>query len=644
MAGIDIAKISSYFGKQVASFLGKRGSLRLYVAGYSNFLNTFSGNIYSIGLCSERNFSKISDLFNDLGFPVQYENVFDSFTSVTQIYDSGEGALATAATGGYFDNSGNFISVPNSFWSFYLDGGQPSQFATTVISDHIASYTLVPNIYMGKFNLDVAIDGYWEDYIPLTYLAKYVDDARGDKYYDLDFIQFNINYPAPSRFIEEVQYGSWTYDELQSEYANPTQSDYSKLDNHLISGFNDYADLKNRVVRTYRYDTSESFVRTYISFQKVSDGANLNYKSFSRTVEASRTGIVEPDSEWMNTKYEVVDNMIIYPPSGVDLNTLAIVTHIEVKVPAISKKPIKLKTLQYASQSFSYKSPNYVGTRFGSRIYPYKKNGAYFDYKSRNPFSIYKGSSPYLYMTKTSGIQLRGEMRSLESRGLSIPINSEIASSYKIATMQLAVRYDEEAFPASPMEIFEIESKNSYIKFYMESIHKFGKRAKIYAINANTGKRENGIFFYLNGKLVKEPVITIAEWSMLGIGFGSPIDFSNTPGAFRLVGPILMNSFSYYQFTNLQETQQTAIREWLLVKEKNSEDIVWNFWYPAFLWQGVLVISTTSFYGITPEDIYKTYTGTNKIIVDDDIPFRLTDYQYSSLNDVSWITKTVLPA
>jgi hypothetical protein len=52
---------------------------------------------------------------------------------------------------------------------------------------------------------------------------------------------------------------------------------------------------------------------------------------------------------------------------------------------------------------------NPVGTRFGVNMFPYTRSGLYYDYKAKNPFSIYKGSTPYLYLNRTSGIEIRGD-------------------------------------------------------------------------------------------------------------------------------------------------------------------------------------------------------------------------------------------
>jgi hypothetical protein len=284
-------------------------------------------------------------------------------------------------------------------------------------------------------------------------------------------------------------------------------------------------------------------------------------------------------------------------------------------------------------------SPNEIGTRFAVPIYPYRKTGYYYDFKNQNPFTIYKGSSPYLYLTRYSGIQVRGQYDPLVNRGIFIPINPASSSDYKVMAMQAAIRFDEDFFPYAPTQIFEIESKDYLIKFFMVASHPDGKRARIYAINAKTGQVEEGIGFYLNGKIVKDPTITIKEWSFLGISFSNLLDFTNYVGSIKINGPLLVNLVSHYKSTNLQEVQNVIERPWFRVKRDGGLQFDWQYWESAYIWQGVLVLSTTSYYGVKPSDIYKSYTGTNKIIVDDTREFRLNGYQYKVYADISWQSK-----
>jgi len=626
--GLNIPVFVSRFGNPTSDFFGSLSDLRLYVGGDKNNQSTFTGKIYSIGLCTKYNFQKIKSLFNEIGVPVWNEDLFAIYQNNQLInIDGGIDTTSMPPHGGVTDTANGAIT-----------GGGVVVLEEDYLIDHVASYTLLPQNIFNNFKLTVSASAYWEDQLPLTYFAESVLDKRGDQYFDLDFIQFNIDYPVPSKTIAiETDPESWTYSELANEYGVPVQRTYTSLDNYLFTGYNDYEDLKNKISKDYRYDTDGAVVKSYITFQYTKLGANQTYYYFTKTERPSRTGVLIPGSDWMTTKYEVVDGMIIYPPKGVDFNDLSLVTHIEANVKNSETNNVFIKKLSYCSQALNESDASPIGTRFGTSIYPYTKSGIYYDFKKNNPFSIYTGSSPYLYLTKNSGIQLKGTHDPLVNRGLTIPVNASRAEGFKVIAMQMAVRFDEDYFPYAPTQIFELESKDSYIKFYMVATDPSGQRAKIYAIDARTGLVQDGIGFYWNGKVVREPVITLQEWGFLGINFASSLNFSFFEGAARLTGPLLFNSISYYQSTNLQEVQNIAERPWFRVKVLGSFALDWEFWnIPSFNWNKVLVLSETSYYGVNPSEVYKSYTGTNKIVVDDERPIRFKDYAYTVFTDVNW--------
>jgi hypothetical protein len=217
-----------------------------------------------------------------------------------------------------------------------------------------------------------------------------------------------------------------------------------------------------------------------------------------------------------------------------------------------------------------------------------------------------------------------------------IPVNTSRSEGFKVIAMQTAIRFDGEYFPYAPTEIFEIQGKDSYLKFYMVANDPSGRRAKIYAIDARTGLVQDGIGFYWNGKIVKEPVITLQEWGFLGISFANSLNFSFFEGAIRITGPLLFNNISYYQSTNLQEVQNVSERPWFRVKVLGSYELDWEFWEGSFIWNKVLVLSETSYYGVNPSEVFKSYTGTNKIVVDDEWVLSLGDYAYTVYSDVKW--------
>jgi hypothetical protein len=617
--GIDVSKFSNYYGQSVAQFFGRLSASSIYVGGRKDFTNTFKGNLYQIGFCSAKNSSKVASA-------VYFDGTFLSDEFVD---------------GNYLDelaDAGTDLSQ-NAIFDFIYDGGTFGEYSQLVVNNHISSYHISVEETISGFDLVVGAESSWEDYLPLSLFAKNVLDSRGDERLDLDFIQFNVNYPAPSSFVQDESEGSWSYEELRAEYSNPVQRKYTSLDNSLFTGFENYEDLKNRAENSYRYDTSASVVRTYVTFQLLSDGANRSLSTYSHLELTPKSGIVKPDDSWINTAYEVVDGVIIYPPQSISFDRLAMVTHIEMSSPDIANCPISIKSLEYASLSLSETAPTAIGTRFGNDIFPYRKDGFYFTYKNQNPFTIYKKSSPYLYLTRDSGITVKGIYDPIVNRGVSIPINPESAPEYQVIAMQLSMRFDQDLFPYAPTQIFELQSRNSYIRIYMVAAHPSGKRAKIYAINEK-GKLESGIAFYVNGKIVKEPHITVKEWAMLGISFANIQNFNNYSGAFRVTGPLTVNNVSYYKSTSLQIAPQRVLRPWFKVRKAGALILDWEYWNAIpYLWGGdnsVLVISSKSYYAVDPSDIYKVYTGTNKIIVDDEIEMVFGDYSYTGYKDVSW--------
>jgi len=590
--GIDLQKFSEHFGQQTLLFFGNKDRLSLFVGGDKTFSSTFSGKIYKIGFSSEKNIEKISSLFNEKGLLTyfNYENYFDDH-SLTPPFDAGE--------------------ITDTEYEEPLDAGEYDSFddfSFSAIKDFTASYTLIPKINFETISLDIAIDGYWEDYQPLTYFAQYVSDIQDKKYYDVDFIQFNIDYPA----LENFENG--------------------------------------------KYNTSQNMVKSYISFQYLKNNPSAK-SSYFKTIPAAQNNVVSPGTylvdtvdgvdiydDWITYRYEVVDGTVIYPPKNIRLTDVSIVTHLEWTVPGIISNPLIVKKMQYASQAFNERTSNPIGTRFGSPVFPYLKYGSYFDYKSRNPYRIYKGSTPYLYLTKNSGIEKVGDYDAFVNRGFSIPVNKDLSENYKIIAIQAFLRYGKERFPSEPEQIFEIESKDTYIKFYVVANDVTGQRARIYGINAKTGRFENGIAFYWNGKVVREPVITLSDWGVLGVSFANVLDFDSYVGGLRFTGSVLINAISQYQSTNLQEIQRNTLRSWLLASAiVPGEPQDWDYWNEDFTWNGVLIALQSNILGINPSDIYKTYTGTNKIIIDDDISLKLVDYEYNTYKEIIWQTR-ILPA
>lgn len=565
LVGLHLARLASSFGTLISSFFGAKQNVKVFVGGTPGFSNTYTGKIYRIGFSTRRNVQKIESLFSARGVPTDYENVFDLYGG-DSFYD-----------GGFVDTE---------FWPLEFDGGSPEGFEKFQILPHLASYTLIPKIEFDSFKLDIGIDSYWEDYIPLSYFGKYVTDFNSKKYFTLDFLQLNLDYPKLSRFSSN------------------------------------------------NYDTTGSIVKTYVTFQYLAEGANKTQNNFTSIAPLNKNGVVVPGEEFLYSKYEVLDDTIIYPPQGINFNSLSVNIHIEMSIPGIISNPVKIRSINLSSQALG-QSPNRIGTRFGAEIFPYKKDGIYTDYKNVNSFSTTKTSSPYLYLSGKSGIKMRGDFSFADSDGITLPLNKNKKQFFKIGAFQFAMRYDEDLFPLSPVQIFEIEEKSDVIKFYLVSDGTNQKRGHIFAINSSTGQTNSSVVYNLDGRVVKRATLSLKSWSMIGLAFTTPLDFSEFVGAFRVTSPVMFDAISFYQITEEDEAERFAFRKWYAVRSEPDNVLNWDYWDES-LWSEVLFLSESEPTILDPAKIYKQYVGTDRLVFDNDYVLSLDNYRYSVFKDLRW--------
>jgi hypothetical protein len=585
VAGIKIDALGSSYDN-IYSFFSNASSLKMYVGGDNTGNYTFGGKIYTVGFGTNYNAS-----------------LFENFTNGIASYNQAQ----------YF-------------------------------IDKLASYTLLPTDKYNSFFLDIGVSGYWEDYLPLSYFAKYVTDEYGYRYYDLDFLQFNIDAPPPSEAVRYETTSEWTYQELDSEFDSPIQQTYLQLDNNNYTGWNNYQDMNEKSDDYRKYDISESEVKSYVTMQYILDGSNLLQNNFTTTNTVDENKVIDfsKHSGWSNHKFEVLDNSIIYPPSNVDFNDLAIVYRIEFSTRNTLNRPIAIKKLQIASQSLDHNKFNKVGTKFGTPLYPYTRSGIYYDFKTKNPFAISKTSSPYLYATQSSGIEIRNEYEVDVDKGVSLPVNIGKSSSFQVAAIQFWMRSNKTKFPAVRQKIFEMNYLSDTIEFFVQANSENGDRAKIFGVSKKTNMPFTSLTYYINGNFVREPVISRKEWVVIGMSFENNISFDGMLGSINITGPYMFNNISYYQATNLQLAQSRTLRSWSKVKTVAPTEKDWEDWL-SYTWNQILVLGTSNLYGTSPSDIYKTYVGTNKIIIDDNEGISINPDTIKMYQDATWQSFIVTP-
>lgn len=584
VAGIKISEIINV-STETQSFFSNFDKLSMYILGDTDTSNVFKRRVYG------------------LAFSTVYASNKSTFSSSSYINSSGI----------INELSGSLITAVELY-------------------DH-PSYKIVPKVEYDQYFLDVLVSGYWEDYVPLSYLSTYINGEDGKQYYGLDFIQFNIDYPEIITPTIETSTSSWTYDGLRTGFAIPAQSPYQLLDNQNYTNWDDYTSMNFAETYSRSFDFTNQNVKTYITFQYVSDGS-LVQNNYTSTIGLNENKVVDLSStqhinDWRTKRFQVLNGTIIIPPTGINTDNLAIVYRVEFESCPTFGKTIAVKKLQLASQALSHNNFQSIGTKYGSYIYPYVKNNLYYDYKAKNPFAIYKDSSKYLYLTNNSGIEVRELSGLTETRGVAVPINSNSSDDFIVSSMQIWFRPNIFSFPVSKKPIFEFEYGNTKIVFYCIANSDSGLRGKIFAekiISAeiSTVEEFTGLSFYQNGNYTATPTISLDEWVSLGIQFNENINLSNTRGYINLVGlNYVFNNIAYYQATNLDLAQTRTFRSWNKVKNdinplnpSENIDLDWQYWQTKS-WNQVYISGTQDLYRVNPQDVYKTYIGTNKIVAGD---------------------------
>jgi hypothetical protein len=547
------------------------------------FVATYSG----AGLGTEL-FSNQDDVVVDFGGDGNTGNTYFYEESVVRISFDNKRNLNNFSS--QINSNGTFISLPVGSWlSRY---------------DKLSSYSLMFNKSLG---FDIGAACYWQDYVPLTLLAKNVLDESGNQVYHLSFLQYNIDYTKSilsySEEIGTAPFGDGKYYSI---------SDGTGLNN-------------------------------YITFQDItaSTGPNLDLSSFPTTRVLNANNTITPATGWETTKYEINDRTIIYLPTGIDFTEYAIVVHLDIHLPTSIINPVQIKYLQFASQALNTSSSlkNPVGTKTGTEIIPFV--GSSTSGVEINPFLIDKQSSSYLNLTPQSGIRLVGDFA--YGRGLYVSINEQATPNYTLSGIQMFINYQ---FPFTkdttankylqyPFlgNIFSIETKTKTIDFILEAldntptlssslIKSNSQRVRLYAqsnYSYSSDMIDENIYFYWNGEFVKEATITLNEWGILGMNFVDPLDFDSYTGKLVIKSPISFDNISFYSLSESKTLNSKTQRPWfnvlnpIISNNTSSANYTWNTWKNSGqTWGDVSRMGDKSNHPVSLSEIYDTYAGVLK--------------------------------
>jgi len=599
VVGFNIPQLSENFNYELSSFFSSPEVLSLYIGG--DGVNTFEGKIYRIGFADQKNFSEISEYFQESGIS---------------------------------DNS-----------------------AQSLIELHYSSYTLSPFFRYGTYFLDISVSSEWEEYFPLSYFASYITKRDGSRVYDLDYLQLNFGYPSLIEIVQElVDNPDWVYEQIFEAYNDPIQRSYELLDNEIMSGYVTYSDLASNIITEYRIDTTQSSLDAYATFQLIAEGANEPLSSFIHSKNLTDSYTVYANKENTNlspyraykTKFGVVDGTIIYPPKDISFEDVALVIHLKIQQDGIISNPLRIKSLEITSRALDEGTLTPIGTKTGNPMYPYVRNGIYFSGKSKNPVMINKDNLPYLYTTENSGIRVleRGQDREY---GVSIPINRSKSESYSLGAFQLFLKYEQFSPVPTPQVFFNLLGGDSSIEFLIKS-DLTAKRFEIIARDRLTRQDYPGISFYQNGIKTINPYLSKNEWNVISVIFENPINMNGRSGSLNLLSGCTYNNVSFFKSTGLNQFGVIIPRLWQDVYYGDEDQIPENVvdWGQVYdengnlanpnEWKNFYILREELRFSTTPKEIYSTYMGTNIVTVDDNTGISVAQDDFSVYADQTWLS------
>jgi hypothetical protein len=537
IAGIDINEITRKYRRIVENFFDFPQNLSLSLGGFEQ--NVFKGKIYS--------FTFNNELFTDKDL----NEYIDSF-------------------GFFHGNVSASSSVLNN---------------DDYIMKYVGNYSLLPTKTAREIKLEIGSSGYWEGIVPLSTLGKNIVKSNGETFYDLDIIQFNIDFPSP----------------VITSQSPPAEENDTRL-------------------------------KSYITLQDFRRVGSIPYTNWVSASNIATNRVIDFDNtvDVIQSKYEIVDGTIIFPPKElIDFKDYYIVVHLEMSTRSIESMPIKLQRMSLASLSFDESSFYAIGTKTGKEIYPFTRyDDAYYP-KEKNPILIYKGSTPYLYLTDDSGISVLDYSSNATSRGITMPINQNKAPTFSLGGIQMWMFYKESETFDSVKTIGMINTPEDKIEIIL-SPEDNGKRAKMFLFDLKTGLQYSAVKFYQNGNLVSNPYIEPMQWTSIVMSLGSSIEINAQSGQLELYNGVLFNNIAFFEkLTDVFAIVKDFLR-WIAVDDEN-----WSYWTTS-TWADILGEVVIQEFALNGIEVFNSYLGLSKVIVSDNKSLKLNSEKVDKFMNITW--------
>ena len=482
----------------------------------------------------------------------------------------------------------------------------------TDLYEYIGSYTLLPKTTNTQMILDIGVSGYWENSIPLSYFGKNIVQANGDLKYDLDVIQFNIDTPSS-----------------------------------IFSKYND---------QSSQYQESLS-TKVYVTLQNVFEIGQTSYTQFTNTDLIGMDRILDLGeiTSPQNTKYKINDGTVIYPPKDISGFTNYYMTlHIEISSKGIFTENVRVKNMGFAALSFDEGQFYSINTPAAGKFFPIVKNQDQYVYKRNIPLVIDTESSPYLYLSGDSGIEVLPDIDENLIKGVAIPVNQSLKSGQEIVGLQMFLMYNESNSFTERKNIGRISSPAESFEIVLIP-EEGGKRAFFNIFNTKDGTEFANARSFLNGKLVNDIVIEPLVWNHIAISLQeNSILLDSTLGQIEIYSGVKVDNVA--SFVELNPIKQELIKydNWDLLNDKKWEnlgiytvdelgeiildELDREMWSASTVWAQVLnaVPIEVTVLSLDGKSIFDTYAGLSSGIVSDDSVVDVSVDSVVILNDIDW--------